>query len=193
LKLYNLLTRSKLNYIKGNFNILNSIIFAIIGITKVMKSYHVSQIADWVLCYFRDHLDDSVSPLKLQKLLYYCQAWHLAILECPLFEEDFQAWMHGPVIPSLYHQFKDYGFNSINCPPELKAVDLADDTHELLIEVMDKYGEHTARYLELLTHQEEPWLSARGNRSIEERCGAVIDKETMKRFYQKLNASTGNE
>ena len=51
--------------------------------------------------------------LKLQKLVYYAQAWHLALRDVPLFEEDFEAWVHGPVIPALYQEYKKFGWRPI--------------------------------------------------------------------------------
>jgi uncharacterized phage-associated protein len=67
-----------------------------------------------------------VSNLKLQKLVYYAQAWHLAIHETALFEEDFEAWVHGPVIPVLYQKYKQFSWQpidenvSLNLPENVK-------------------------------------------------------------------------
>ena len=49
---------------------------------------------------------DSMSHKKLQKLCYYAQAWYVTIKNKPLFEDDIEAWVHGPVVPSLYSQYK---------------------------------------------------------------------------------------
>ena len=56
---------------------------------------------------------DYISNLKLQKLVYYAQAWYLAISDEALFEEDFEAWVHGPVIPELYQEYKSFGWRPI--------------------------------------------------------------------------------
>src|SRR5690606_2181421 len=58
---------------------------------------------------------DSISNLKVQKLLYFCQGWALVLLEKPLFKADFKAWKHGPVIPETYHRFKKHGWGPM--PP----------------------------------------------------------------------------
>lgn len=55
----------------------------------------------------------TINNLKLQKLVYYSQAWHLAIHGIPLFKEDFQAWVHGPVVPELYQKYKGFGWQPI--------------------------------------------------------------------------------
>jgi uncharacterized phage-associated protein len=54
-----------------------------------------------------------LSNLKLQKLVYYAQAWHLALEESPLFEEDFEAWIHGPVLPTLYQKYESFSWKPI--------------------------------------------------------------------------------
>lgn len=54
-----------------------------------------------------------ISPMKLQKLMYFAQAWHLKILHTPLLDDSFARWQHGPVIPSIYHEFKAFGFSPI--------------------------------------------------------------------------------
>lgn len=65
--------------------------------------YTASQIAKWLLSAIDRDSGDSITPLKLQKLIYYAQAWSLALPEraYPLFDEDMQAWAHGPVVESV--------------------------------------------------------------------------------------------
>ena len=63
------------------------------------------QVADWILSKVNKSAGDTLSPLKLQKLLYYCQAWHYTIFNKELFDEKIEAWAHGPVVPSQYKRF----------------------------------------------------------------------------------------
>jgi uncharacterized phage-associated protein len=148
--------------------------------------YNANQIADWFLNAVDRDAGDSVTHLKLQKLVYYAQAWALALLGRPLFEEDFQAWAHGPVVPSVWRRFKDRRWDA------LEAVendhDFEPDVENLLRDVMVTYGEHSATALENLTHQEEPWLGARGNLPPEARSHAVIPKAAMQQFYSRMYA-----
>lgn len=65
-------------------------------------------VADFFLA-FANECGDFMSNLRLQKLVYYAQAWHLANYDTPLFEEDFEAWIHGPALPALYHHYEGYG------------------------------------------------------------------------------------
>lgn len=74
--------------------------------------YTYNDIADYFIA-VSNSTHDLITNLRLQKLVYYAQAWHLAIYQEPLFSEDFQAWVHGPVIPQLYTQYKEYKWNPI--------------------------------------------------------------------------------
>lgn len=150
------------------------------------------QIADWILSKVNTEKGDTISPLKLQKLLYYCQAWHLAIFKMPIFEEDVVAWAHGPVIPSQYNRFS-YILRNDNINPKkinIEEITFEDlETEVLLTEVFELYNEHSATYLENLTHSESPWINARGGLKSWERSNTIIAKEVMLNFYSELNSS----
>jgi uncharacterized phage-associated protein len=146
--------------------------------------YDANQIADWFLSAVDRDAGDSITHLKLQKLVYYAQAWALALLGNPLFDEDFRAWAHGPVALTVWHRFKNYGWEAVpadNEPPEFEP-----EVEDLLRDVMKAYGEHSAKALEDLTHEEEPWLAARGNLPPEAKSNAVISKDVMRDFYRRL-------
>jgi uncharacterized phage-associated protein len=141
-------------------------------------------VANWFICHIDREAGDSITHLKLQKLIYYAQAWALALKGCSIFEEDFEAWTHGPVIPRVYEQFRHFGFESIPvCDCENP---ITEELEEILLEVQRVYGEKSAKSLELLTHQEAPWLAARDGLPLEARCNAVISKESMTAYYQSL-------
>ena len=83
--------------------------------------YTVDNIADFFLS------KESISPKKLQKLVYYSYAWSIALLndspeniQFKLFESDVEAWVHGPVVPELYRKYKDFGWQEI---PQVKDFD----------------------------------------------------------------------
>jgi uncharacterized phage-associated protein len=121
-----------------------------------------------------------VSNLKLQKLVYYAQAWHLAIHELPLFEEDFQAWVHGPVIPELYQKYKSFRWQpiTVDVTPQLPAA-----TIEFLQGVSEEYFSCDGYELERMTHAESPWNLARGGLSPDTASTAQIEKTWMKEYY----------
>jgi uncharacterized phage-associated protein len=148
------------------------------------RIYTPLQIASWFLANIDRGAGDLITHLKLQKLIYYAQAWSLASRGEPLFNEDFQAWAHGPVAPSVFRAFRDYGMNPIPAPARVPKLDA--DTTELLEEVLDVYGEHSAKKLEMLTHREKPWREARGDLPEEASSRAIITKEAMRTFYSNL-------
>ncbi len=121
-----------------------------------------------------------ISNLKLQKLVYYAQAWHLALYDEPLFEEDFQAWIHGPVIPSLYQKYKSFGWQPID---EDVTPQLPNNIREFLNEVAGEYFACDAYELERMTHAEGPWNWARKNLPADTSSTEVIEKDWMREYY----------
>lgn len=144
-----------------------------------MESAH--DVAKHIISFSHEH-GDPVTNLKLQKLLYYAQAWHLALHDEPLFGERLEAWVHGPVVPPVYGKYKAYWWSPIDvdtAPPSF-----SENTSAHLDEVMGVYGGLTAYYLERLTHQELPWIKARKGLPPDEASTEVIEHEDMKFFYQ---------
>lgn len=148
-----------------------------------MAKTNAHQVANFFLWFAHQH-GDLLSNLKLQKLVYYAQAWHLALRGEPLFDEPVQAWVHGPVVPGIYQRFRDFGWRPISVNPEKPPFD--PDTEEHLVEVMRVYGGFSAYELELMTHQERPWLEARGDLPVDAPSNACISHQSMLEFYQAL-------
>ena len=121
-----------------------------------------------------------ISNLKLQKLVYYTQAWHLAIYGEPLFEEDFQAWIHGPVIPELYQKYESFGWRPIDVDvtPQLPPA-----TIEFLERVSDEYFSCDGYELERMTHAEAPWNLARVGLPMDVASTVQIEKTWMQEYY----------
>ena len=132
-----------------------------------------------------------MSHLKLQKLLYYCEAYHLAYFEESIINEDFEAWVHGPVCREVYNSLKgnsvlytDLGFNgNYNPEGELQQV-LSSNQFELLSDVLSELSNWSGLELENATHNELPWREARKDLGPADRCENKISKETMKLFYK---------
>jgi len=140
-------------------------------------------IADWFISRF-DEDDAGVSHLKLQKLVYYAQAWSLSLNEASLFDEDFEAWAHGPVVPSLWRDFRDFGWDNLPVPKSRPEFD--EDTENLLEDVYGAYGEYSAKRLEAMTHREDPWLKARGTLQPEDKSNKKISKSALRKYYTAL-------
>lgn len=148
---------------------------------------NVRDIANWFL---------SKSPMthkKLQKLCYYAQAWYCALYDgSPLFEDEIQAWVHGPVIGTLYPIFADYRWNEIPQKDFDESV-LSDDTLEILDAVYNTYGDLTGDQLESLTHSEDPWRITRGDLKPWESCNVPIRCDVMREYYAKQYAQSQND
>lgn len=128
---------------------------------------------------------DHMTPKKLQKLTYYAEAWHQALLQRPLIDESFQAWVHGPVVPSLYQEFKSYGWNQIE-RRDNPEVAFTNETLEVLESVWETYGDQDGNSLEALTHSEAPWRNARAGIEASENSNVVISTEDMKTYYKSI-------
>lgn len=125
-----------------------------------------------------------ISNKKLQKLVYYAQAWNLVINNEPLFKDPIEAWIHGPAIRTLYSKYKKYGYDTIKDDVALPV--FSQEQQDVLDEVWDVYGKYDANYLEVLSHSEDPWLKARGEAENNERSQMIIEPELMKAFYGRL-------
>ena|SRR5438874_12846315 len=143
------------------------------------------RVADYIVSFLSEH-GDPVTNLKLQKLLYYGQAWHLALHDTPLFDERIEAWTHGPVVPPVYGDFKEWAWNPI--PPQNEQ-HLPERAEALVKEVLDVYGSFGAYQLERLTHEEDPWKNARRGLAPDEPSNNIISQDDMKAYYRaRLNA-----
>lgn len=128
----------------------------------------------------------AVSAMKLQKLMYYSQAWHLVWEEEALFESDFRAWANGPVLPALYDRHRgmfkvDASLFADGDSGRLTAIE-----RQNIDKVLGFYGDKSAQWLSNLTHQEAPWLDARADTPIGARSDAVIPKSALFEYYDSL-------
>lgn len=126
----------------------------------------------------------SVSAMKLQKLVYYSQAWSLVWDDRPIFGEKIEAWANGPVTPSLYDNHK--GLFEIKEWHHGNANNLDPKAKETIDAVVKYYGDKTAQWLSDLTHKEQPWLIARQGLSHGERGNNEITNASMVEYYSSL-------
>lgn len=148
----------------------------------------VKQISDYVIFRCKSEGDTDLSVLKHQKLLYYIQAWFLAFYGFRLFDSTFEAWIHGPVSREIYDLYKEqkYLYSEMNLEDITNKDSLEKLSSEIKLHVdsvLDAYGKFSAIQLEIMTHQEEPWLEARKGYAANERCEVPIDPHTMQRYY----------
>jgi uncharacterized phage-associated protein len=128
-----------------------------------------------------------VTAWKLQKLVYYCQAWSLVWDEQPLFKEKILAWANGPVVKELYEQHK--GLFYIKALPKGKSEHLSNNQKDSINQVLKVYGDKTAQWLSDLTHMEDPWIEARKGLKSGERGAEEIKLSTMHEYYSGIDAN----
>ena len=132
-----------------------------------------------------------LTPKKLQKLVYYAYAWFIALYSDDvnhinvLFDEKPQAWVHGPVFNSLFQKYKEYQWHEI--PKSNKKVKFENDDLENFLEaVWRKFGKYSADELEAMTHQEKPWVEARGLTPSALPSSTPLSSKTIYEFYSGL-------
>jgi uncharacterized phage-associated protein len=125
-----------------------------------------------------------ISAMKLQKLVYYCQAWSLVWDDRPLFHEQIEAWANGPVVEDLYRVHRGQ-FNVDSWPVGDPGL-LDQDATDTIDEVLKFYGSLNAQQLSDMTHSEGPWRSARGGLKDGERCNYPISLDSMMEYYSGL-------
>lgn len=135
-----------------------------------------TEVANYFLSLASEDEGDLISNLKLQKLMYYAQGFHLAIFDEPLFPEPIEAWTYGPVVPVLYRHFKDQGSAALPTPRIEDFAIYSQDVRELLDEVYNVYGQFSAWKLADLTHGEPPWKDTALN--------CVISHDSMKEYFK---------
>jgi uncharacterized phage-associated protein len=126
-----------------------------------------------------------MSAMKLQKLVYYSQAWTLVWTDNALFSEEIEAWADGPVVRKLYHKHRGHfrvekGF--FGGDPAILDV----DKRNAVDKVLAFYGEKDAQWLSNLTHLERPWVKAREGLMPGDRGRNIISKESMLSYYSSL-------
>lgn len=127
-----------------------------------------------------------ISAMKLQKLMYYSQAWNLVWEEESLFTNDFQAWANGPVLPSLYARHRGQFKVDATLFADGDSNALTAEQRANIDKVLGFYGEQTAQWLSNLTHQENPWLHARGELPAGALSEVIIPKAAIHEYYSSL-------
>jgi uncharacterized phage-associated protein len=137
-----------------------------------------------VAAYIINKLPGPVSAVKLQKLVYYSQAWSLAWEDRPLFDERIEAWVNGPVVPALYEWHR--GKFSISSWPKGDPNCFPPEDSSTIDAVLEFYGRQSSQWLSDLTHSEEPWITARRGLGQTQRGNSEITLASMAEYYSGL-------
>lgn len=141
---------------------------------------HVFDVARYIL----DKCGGQMSAMKLQKLVYYSQGWHLVFDGEPLFDSPIEAWANGPVVRDLYRQHRGLFVVVTDAFPAQR--ELSQYEKDTIDAVLDAYGDLDAHELSNLTHSEKPWIEAREGIPEGARANSVISTATMMEFYQGI-------
>lgn len=125
-----------------------------------------------------------MTSMKLQKLVYYSQAWHLVWDEEPLFAERIEAWANGPVVRELYDLHR--GQFRVEIWPAGDSGALTESERSTIDAVLEFYGDKNPQWLSDLTHSEDPWIEARRGLPDGVRGDREISLESMVEYYSSL-------
>jgi len=139
-----------------------------------------SAVAKYFLTLNDEEVGELISNLKLQKMVYYAQGFYLAMEGGkPLFDDSIEAWAHGPVIPTLYREYREYGSGPIPTPEDFNQDDVDEEIRILLDEVYNVFGQFSAWKLRNMTHDEPPWKKAW-------EADKTITQESMNEYFKTL-------
>lgn len=138
---------------------------------------------------------EEVTPLMLQKLLYFIQGIYSALYGSPIFAEDCRAWVHGPVYPEVYDLFRDFKYNPIEDPRfallEGSADALTEEEKKVIDLVVNTFGMYGGKVLERITHNEDPWKHARKGYDDSVPSSEPLSKESVSRYYEAVDRQYG--
>ena len=161
---------------------------------NIEKMFSVSDKMRRVIACIFEALEE-VTPLMLQKLLYFIQGIYLAVYEKPVFAEDCEAWVHGPVYPEVYELFKDFKYNPIDDAryAMLKGTDhtLTDEEKKVIDLVVNTFGLYGGKVLERITHSEEPWINARRGYADGIPSNELLPKTEIMKYYKLVDRKYG--
>lgn len=178
--------KSKLAYEKSKHTTVE-----LLGGQKTVAS-KVDEVINYLLLQCED-----ITPLALQKALYYIQGFYYAFMGSFLFTEDCEAWVHGPVYREIYNRYSGYRFDPIESNNEFDVSIFTDAEKAVIDSVIQNLCCYSGKILKRFTHSEMPWIKTRCNLSADAHSNRIISKETIGEYFtavkQKYNMLTPND
>lgn len=143
-----------------------------------MKTLSAIHISECLLNLANEGDSRDMTNLKLQKLLYYAQGTMISLFDTKLFHEDIVKWQYGPVVPEVYHHYKEYGSNIIPPPENPDFASLSKEHLFVMHDVYEFFGQFSAIKLMNLTHSESPWIKTKMDE--------IITEEDIKEFFDTI-------
>jgi len=159
----------------------------------IIKKQGMAKISAKKLAYYILARLGPMEHLKIHKLIYYVEAYHLAYFELSLIEEDFQAWVHGPVVLPVWIEIKSianvYDAVKLSKVAEKEAIDfinknLTESQVQVVNDILEEFGSKSAYELECLTHIEDPWIKARKGLPADQHGKTIISKNEIMKYYK---------
>lgn len=131
-----------------------------------------------------------ITPLALQKILYFIQGIYMVLFDRPLYKEDCMAWVHGPVYEEVYNLFKDFKYNPIEDDRfaifKDRFEELSEQEKMVIDLVINTFGKYSGKVLENITHGEAPWENAREDYETSEKSRKIICKDEIKEYFMSV-------
>ena len=132
---------------------------------------------------------NEITPLALQKQLYYSQGFHVAFTGNYLFYNNCEAWAHGPVYRNIYYKYKNYGYDPIEGKDfSFGDIKLSIVEKEILDSVIRNFGCYSGKVLEKMTHIEEPWRVTRKDLNDNEGSDLIIEKDLIAKYFKEIKS-----
>ena len=131
---------------------------------------------------------EDITPLALQKALYYIQGFHFAFYRTFLFPEDCQAWTHGPVYRDIYFRYRDYRFDPIEKTATFDTSVFSASEKAICDSVINNLCCYSGKILERFTHNEAPWLTTRGDLPDSAPSDRIIEKSVIGAYFDAVKA-----
>jgi uncharacterized phage-associated protein len=167
---------------------------AMAAATQLENLFSVSDKMLQVISYVFESLEE-VTPLMLQKLLYFVQGLSYALCGKPMFEENCEAWVHGPVYTEVYDLFKDFKYNPIDDARfalfEGTEAELTPNEKKIIDLVVNTFGLYGGKTLEKITHNEEPWKKARKGYADNIPSNELLTKESIEDYFVSIDKKYG--
>lgn len=156
---------------------------AVDSIIKIIATSNskIDLITECLICRCGD-----ITPLALQKGLYYIQGFYYAFYNEFIFSEDCEAWVHGPVYREIYNRYSNYKFNPINGDKEFDDSSFSSSEKAIVESVAKNLCCYSGKILEKFTHSELPWLITRGDLAFNVPSNKVIEKSMISKYFEDV-------
>ena len=129
-----------------------------------------------------------ITPLALQKALYYIQGFYYAFYQTYLFPDNCEAWVHGPVYRDIYYKYRGYRFDPITPADFFEPSALTVSEKAVIDSVIRYLCCYSGKILEQFTHNETPWLDARGDLPVSAPSGRIISRDSIGEYFTAVKA-----